>query len=53
MIPAWAWICRLHQAQIFMDMGDAGGYVFSFSADDEAGLEALIASADTLELAGA
>ena len=43
----------LHQAQIFMDMGDAGGYVFSFSADDEAGLEALIASADTLELAGA
>ncbi len=39
----------LHQAQVWMDLGEAGGYIFSFTAADEPGLEAMLACMDTLQ----
>ena len=41
----------LHQVQMYMDLGDEAGYIFSFSARDAETLEALIACADTMKLA--
>ena len=35
-----------YYAQAYMDLGDEAGYIFSFSARDAEGLEALIASAN-------
>ena len=41
----------LHQVQMYMDLGDEAGYIFSFAARDAETLEALIACADTMKLA--
>ena len=41
----------LHQVQMYLDLGDEAGYVFSFSAQDAETLKALIACADTMQLA--
>ena len=35
-----------YYAQAYMDLGDEAGYIFSFSARDAEGLEALIAAAN-------
>ena len=38
----------LCQAQVWMDVGAAGGYLFSFTAGDEATLDTLLSWMDTL-----
>ena len=39
-------VITLHQVQMLVDMGEENGYVFTFSATDYDGMNALIASAN-------